>query len=45
MIITSAGDVDSVFVLESRGTTISGVYVVRNPDKLAEVTASHVIAR
>ncbi|KQR97336.1 RNA polymerase subunit sigma-24 [Williamsia sp. Leaf354] len=45
VIITSAGDVDSVFVLESRGTTISGVYVVRNPDKLAEVTASHVIAR
>ncbi|MGJ0119225.1 RNA polymerase sigma-70 factor [Williamsia sp. MIQD14] len=45
VIITSAGAVDSVFVLESRGTTISGVYVVRNPEKLAAVTASHAIAR
>ncbi|MGU3292133.1 RNA polymerase sigma-70 factor [Williamsia sp. M5A3_1d] len=45
VIITSAGDVDSVFVLETRGATITGVYVVRNPDKLTAVTASHVIAR
>ncbi|MEY9838313.1 RNA polymerase sigma-70 factor [Streptacidiphilus sp. EB103A] len=39
LLVTSAGVTDSVFVLEMDETGITGIRVVRNPDKLRHVTA------